>query len=141
MPKLSIALCRIMHTCRSKQASDFLQLHNINWWKTPVESPHLSSIENLWHELKEDSCREVKQKHKGRSCHGHSKTLRSLTPPVLPSLSPKHSDTPPKFSSPPASSTSDDGVQPHPSPANNIVINVDNYSNSVMQLKTLLPLR
>ena len=42
----------------------------------------------------------------------------------LPSKSPKLSDTSLQ------SSGSDDGIQPHPSPATNIVINLDNYSNS-----------
>lgn len=34
-------------------AQSFYRDNNINWWKTPVQSPDLSPIENLWHELKE----------------------------------------------------------------------------------------
>ena len=37
---------------------------NINWWKTPAESPDLNPIENLWHKLKEYICREIKSKTK-----------------------------------------------------------------------------
>ena len=38
------------HTsCRAKE---FFEQHNVNWWKTPPESPDANPIENLWHELK-----------------------------------------------------------------------------------------
>ena len=36
----------------SRRAKDFFEHHNINWWKTPPESPDANPIENLWHELK-----------------------------------------------------------------------------------------
>ena len=48
----------------SKHAQKFLANGNINWWKTPPESPDLNPIENLWHELKEFIRREVKPKTK-----------------------------------------------------------------------------
>ena len=38
------------HTSRRAQA--FFEENNINWWRTPPESPDLNPIENLWHELK-----------------------------------------------------------------------------------------
>ena len=38
------------HTSRRAQA--FYEEKNINWWRTPPESPDLNPIENLWHELK-----------------------------------------------------------------------------------------
>ena len=37
----------------SKDAKEFLRVNNINWWRTPAESPDCNPIENLWHELKE----------------------------------------------------------------------------------------
>ena len=36
----------------SCRARSFFEQYNINWWKTPPESPDANPIENLWHELK-----------------------------------------------------------------------------------------
>lgn len=35
----------------SKMGKKFLEDNNVNWWRTPPESPDLNPIENLWHEL------------------------------------------------------------------------------------------
>ena len=37
---------------------------NINWWKTPAESPDLNPVENLWHELKKYVRRVIKPQTK-----------------------------------------------------------------------------
>ena len=36
----------------SRRARAFFEEHDINWWRTPPESPDSNPIENLWHELK-----------------------------------------------------------------------------------------
>ena len=36
----------------SRRAKKFFEDNNINWWRTPPESPDANPIENLWHELK-----------------------------------------------------------------------------------------
>ena len=56
------------HTSRAAQ--DFFKTNNINWWKTPPESPDLNPIENLWHELKEFIRREVKPRNKENLVNG-----------------------------------------------------------------------
>ncbi len=47
--------CRIMvdpkHT--SRLTRNYMEEHNINWWKTPAESPGCTPIENIWHKAKE----------------------------------------------------------------------------------------
>lgn len=56
------------HTSRLLQ--DFFLANNINWWKTPPESPDLNPIENLWHELKEDLRARVKPRTKSELIDG-----------------------------------------------------------------------
>ena len=38
---------------RSRRAQAFFLENNVNWWRTPPESPDMNPIENLWHKLKE----------------------------------------------------------------------------------------
>ena len=35
----------------SRLANDFFRDNDINWWRTPPESPDCNPIENLWHEM------------------------------------------------------------------------------------------
>lgn len=44
----------------SCKARAFFEENEINWWRTPPESPDLNPIENVWHELKEHLRSKVK---------------------------------------------------------------------------------
>ena len=54
----------------SRKAQAFFQEHDVNWWKTPAESPDMNPIENLWDELKEFIRREVKPTTKAELVSG-----------------------------------------------------------------------
>ena len=45
-------------------AQRFYDEMGVNWWCTPLESPDLSPIENLWYELKDHLCGVMKPKDK-----------------------------------------------------------------------------
>ena len=65
----------------SKLAQQFLNETQVNWWRTPAESPDLNPIENLWHEL-EYIRREVKPKNKDELIRGIKAFWRTVTPSV-----------------------------------------------------------
>ena len=48
----------------SIKAREIMEELNVNWWKTPPESPDMNPIENMWHELKEKLCNDVKPRTK-----------------------------------------------------------------------------
>ena len=57
----------------SLYAQNYLKDNDINWWRTPAESPDMNPIENIWHELKEFIRREVKPKIKEELVDGIKK--------------------------------------------------------------------
>ena len=65
---------KVMQDNDPKHVSEYTQEYfvrkNINWWRTPPESPDLNPIENLWHELKEFIRREIKPTTKDQLVHG-----------------------------------------------------------------------
>ena len=63
----------------SRLAQSFLADNDVNWWKTPPESPDLNPIENLWHELKEFLRREVKPHNKQELVDGILRFWKTVT--------------------------------------------------------------
>ena len=57
----------------SRLARTFMEENDINWWKTPPESPDLNPIELLWHELKHFLRTTVKPKTKEELADGISR--------------------------------------------------------------------
>ena len=65
----------------SRRAQTFFEEHNINWWRTPPESPDLNPIEDLWHELKYFLELKVKPRNKQELVDGIKKFWeRKITP-------------------------------------------------------------
>ena len=54
----------------SRIAKQFFEDNNVNWWRTPPESPDLNPIENLWHELKAFLRARVKPKNHSELVEG-----------------------------------------------------------------------
>ena len=59
---------------QSRVAKEFFTTNNINWWRTPPESPDM----NLWHELKEYVRREVKPENKEQLVNGITRFWASI---------------------------------------------------------------
>lgn len=62
----------------SKFIGNFFAKENINWWKTPPESPDFNPIENMWHELKEYIRREAKPHTKEELIKGIEEFWRTV---------------------------------------------------------------
>ena len=56
------------HTARLTQ--QWMEDNNVNWWKTPAESPDMNPIKCLWHEMKEHIRSEVKPMTKSELVQG-----------------------------------------------------------------------
>jgi len=56
------------HTSRYTQ--EFYVASEINWWRTPPESPDMNPIKNVWHELKEFLRCEIKPTTKDQLVQG-----------------------------------------------------------------------
>ena len=54
----------------SQHAEEYMEENNINWWRTPPESPDANPIENIWHELKQYCRRVVKSTTKDELVNG-----------------------------------------------------------------------
>ena len=63
----------------SRLAKEFFERNQINWWKTPPESPDMNPIENVWHELKEFIRREIKPKSKQELIDGIERFWTTVT--------------------------------------------------------------
>ena len=65
----------------SRRARAFFEEKNINWWRTPPESPDLNPIEDLWHELKFFLESKVKPRNKQELVDGIKKFwAKKVTP-------------------------------------------------------------
>ena len=64
----------------SKLAKETFEKLNINWWKTPAESPDMNPIENLWHEIKERLRNDIKPRTKEELLDGLNEVWGSITP-------------------------------------------------------------
>jgi transposase len=66
------------HTSRETQR--FMLEHNVNWWRTPPESPDLNPIENLWREMKHYIATQVRPKNKAELVAGLGAFWGTVTP-------------------------------------------------------------
>lgn len=66
----------------SHYAQEYLRSKNINWWKTPPESPDLNPIENVWGSLKQFLRKEYKPQNLDDLKCGIRLFWRRMTPSV-----------------------------------------------------------
>ena len=63
----------------SPLAAQFFEDRDINWWRTPSESPDLNPIENFWHKMKDFVRRKVKPHSKDELINGIHQFWQSVT--------------------------------------------------------------
>ena len=66
----------------SKYINRLFKFHNINWWKTPPESPDLNPIENCWGSLKQYLRTSYKPTNLEELIDGIERFWLSLTPAI-----------------------------------------------------------
>ena len=66
----------------SKRIEDFFELHGVNWWATPPESPDLNPIENVWGSLKQYLRSTFKPKNLEELKDGIKQFWATLTPTI-----------------------------------------------------------
>ena len=66
----------------SKYIGRLFKFHEINWWRTPAESPDLNPIENCWGSLKQFLRSSYKPKNLQELMDGIEEFWQSLTPEV-----------------------------------------------------------
>uniref|UniRef100_A0A915K9R9 Tc1-like transposase DDE domain-containing protein n=1 Tax=Romanomermis culicivorax TaxID=13658 RepID=A0A915K9R9_ROMCU len=85
-----------MHT--SAKAEAYYESHQIDWWKTPAESPGINPIENLWGEIKHylrktvkpmnqkqlvDGCLAFRKMVHAAKCNNYINHLYKVVPAVI----------------------------------------------------------
>ena len=74
-------------------ATEFLEEKQVNWWKTPPESPDLNPIENVWGSLKRFLRDHHKPYNQATLIEGITIFWKTMTPAVCESYSKSYSQS------------------------------------------------